>query len=134
MSSWRALVTRVPGIELREGGGRDTFKHLLGEDTEQLPADVQGFENCAILVVTLRDEVLLELGEELEVQQVVGRERLLTDDGLHRLHVLADGVASVQLVGNVGVVLTGHALADGGLHQTGERWQHVHWRVDLSVV
>lgn len=43
----------------------------------------------------LCDEVLLELGKELEVEQVVGRERLLSHHGLHRLHVLTDGVASV---------------------------------------
>lgn len=43
----------------------------------------------------LRDKVLLELGEELQVEQVVGRQRLLTHDGLHRLHVLADGVTRV---------------------------------------
>lgn len=49
----RGLVARVPGIELREDWSRDTFKHLLGEDTEQLPADVQRFEYGAVLVVTL---------------------------------------------------------------------------------
>lgn len=32
------------------------------------------------------------------------------------------------------MVLTGHALADGRLHQTRQRWQHVDWWVDLSVV
>lgn len=39
-----------------------------------------------------------------------------------------------QLVGDIGVVLTGHALTDGGLHQTRQRWQHVDWRVDLPVM
>lgn len=39
-----------------------------------------------------------------------------------------------QLVGDVGVVLTCHALTDGRLHQTAERWQDVDRRVDLSVV
>lgn len=43
----------------------------------------------------LRDKVLLELDQELQVQQIVGGQRLLTDDGLHGLHVLADGVTSV---------------------------------------
>lgn len=43
----------------------------------------------------LRDKVLLELGEELQVEKIIGRQGLFTDDGLHRLHVLTDGVASV---------------------------------------
>lgn len=36
-----------------------------------------------------------------------------------------------QLVGDVAVVLPGHALPDGRLHQTGERGQHVDGGVDL---
>ena len=87
-----------------------------------------------VLIATLRDEVLLELAEELEIEEVIRRERLFSDHGLHRLHVLADGVARVELVRHVRVVLPGHALADGGLHETRERRQHVDRRVDLSVV
>jgi hypothetical protein len=44
---------------------------------------------------TLVDEGLLKLVEELEVEEIFRCEGLLTDDGLHGLHVLADGVASV---------------------------------------
>ena len=32
------------------------------------------------------------------------------------------------------MVLAGHVLADGGLHETGQGRQHVDWRVDLPVV
>ena len=85
----------VAWVELGQSAGRDALEHLLGEDTQQLPADVERLEDGAVLVVALRDEVLLELGEELEVEQVVGRQRLLAHHGLHRLHVLADGVARV---------------------------------------
>lgn len=48
------LVARVSRVELGEDGGRDTLQHLLGEDTEQLPADVQGLEHGAVLVATLQ--------------------------------------------------------------------------------
>lgn len=48
------LVARITGVELGEDGRGDTLEHLLGEDTEQLPADVEGLEYCAVLVVTLR--------------------------------------------------------------------------------
>uniref|UniRef100_A0A182QVN8 Uncharacterized protein n=1 Tax=Anopheles farauti TaxID=69004 RepID=A0A182QVN8_9DIPT len=128
------LVARVARVELGQDRGRDTLEHLLREDTQQLPADVERLEHGTVLVVALRDEVLLELGQELQVQQIVRREGFLTDDSLHGLHVLADGVASVQLVRHVRVVLAGHALADGGLHQTRQRRQHVHRRVDLTIV
>eukprot|EP00961_Rhodomonas_salina_P216719 2927648-Rhodomonas_salina.2 len=45
----------------------------------------------------LGEEALLELGEELEVEEIVGRQRLLADHRLHRRHVLADGVVGVHL-------------------------------------
>jgi hypothetical protein len=133
-SRWGNLLSRVSGVELGEHVGRNSLQHLLGEDTQQLPANVQRLEDGTVLVVALGDEVLLELAEELEVEQVVGGERLLADHSLHGLHVLADGVARVQLIGHVRVVLPGHVLTDGRLHQTRQRWQHVHWWVDLPVV
>lgn len=88
-------MARVSWVEFRERGGGYTLQHLLGEDTEQLPTDVQRFEHCAVLVVTLRDEVLLELRQELQIQQVVGCQGFLTHYGLHGLHVLTNGVASI---------------------------------------
>lgn len=51
-----------------------------------------------VLVATLRDEVLLELSEELEVEEVVGRQRFLAHHGLHRLYIFADRIARVKLV------------------------------------
>ena len=35
----------VPGIELCQGLGRNPLQHFLGEDAEQLPADVQGLKH-----------------------------------------------------------------------------------------
>jgi hypothetical protein len=38
------------------------------------------------------------------------------------------------------MILTGHHLSgvlvntDGGLHETGQRWQHIDWWVNLSIV
>ena len=57
-----------------------------------------------VLIATLRDEILLELAEEFQVEEVVGSQRLFTHHGLHRLHVLADGVAGVQLIRHIRVV------------------------------
>ena len=88
-------MTRIPGIELGECTGGDSLQHLLGEDTKQLPADVERLEDSTIFVGSLGDEVLLELGEELQVQKIVGRQGLLTDDSLHGLDVLADSIASI---------------------------------------
>jgi len=60
-----ALVPGVPGVELCQGGGGDTLQHLLGEDTQQLPSNVQGLEYRSVLVAALGDKVLLELAKEL---------------------------------------------------------------------
>jgi len=48
------LMARVPRVEFGQDGGRDTLEHLLGEDTQQLPANVQGFEDSAVLIVALQ--------------------------------------------------------------------------------
>jgi hypothetical protein len=47
--------------------------------------------------------------------------------------VTADSVLGVQLVGHIGVVLTSAALADSGLHQTGQGRQHVNGRINTLV-
>ena len=46
--------------------------------------------------------------------------------------VPTDGVAGVELVGHIAVILPGHALANGGLHETGERGQHIDRGIDLQ--
>lgn len=40
----------IPRVELSQGALGDPLEHLLGEDPEQLPADVQGLEHRAVLV------------------------------------------------------------------------------------
>ena len=59
-----------------------------------------------VLVAALRDEVLLELAEKLEVEEVVGRKRFLANHGLHRLYILADRVACVKLVRHIRMVFS----------------------------
>lgn len=41
------LVPRVPRVELCKGGGWDPLQHLLGEDPQKLPANVQRLENSS---------------------------------------------------------------------------------------
>lgn len=89
------LMTRISRIELSECGCRNSFEHLLGEDTKKLPADVKRFEHRAVFVRTLRDEVFLKLGKELEVEQVIRCQSFFTDNSLHSLDVFSDGVAGV---------------------------------------
>lgn len=88
-------MARIPRIEFGQRRRWYTLEHLLREDAEQLPTDIERLEHRAVLVVALRYEVLLEFSEELQVQQVVRRQRLFTHHGLHGLHVLADGIASI---------------------------------------
>lgn len=53
--------------------------------------------------LTLGDELLLELLQKLQVEQVIGRERLFPHHRLHRLHILPDGVAGVLRDGRAAV-------------------------------
>ncbi|KAI0564002.1 hypothetical protein FGB62_31g125 [Gracilaria domingensis] len=121
-------------VVLLEHLAGDTSQHVLRERAQQRPRQVQRREHVPDLVRALRHELLLELVVELQVQQIVGRQRLLTHHSLHGNHILSNGVAGVQLIGHVTVVPARHALADGGLHQTRQRRQHVDGRVDLTVV
>jgi len=41
---------RLPGVELRQGALGNPLEHLLGEDPQQLPADVQGFIHRPVVV------------------------------------------------------------------------------------
>lgn len=100
-SSGDCLMARVPRVEFSENGSWNSLKHLFREDTQQLPSDVQRLEDGAVLIVALSDEILLEFSQELQIQQVIGRKSLLTDDSLHGLNVLSDGVASVELIRHV---------------------------------
>ena len=53
---------------------------------------------------------------------------------VHGVNVAVYYSAGVILAGViVAVVAAGHALADGGLHQTRERREHIDWRVHLPV-
>ena len=48
------LLGPVPGVELSQGGCGDTLQHLLGEDTQQLPADVKRLKDSTVLIVALK--------------------------------------------------------------------------------
>lgn len=40
----------LPGIKLSQGALRNPFEHLLWKDSQQLPADVQGFVHRSVVV------------------------------------------------------------------------------------
>jgi len=107
---------------------------LWREDSQQVPGQVQTVEDIPVIVGALSDELVLELGKEVQVEHIVLGHGLLADNSLHGHGVLADGVVGVQLVGDFRMVGPGHALANSRLHQPRERWQHVNGRVDLLVV
>ena len=49
----------------------------------------------SLICLTLSDEVLLKLLQELQVEQIIGGEGLLSYHGLHGLHVLTNGIAGI---------------------------------------
>ena len=112
----------------------DLGKLFLLEQLEERPGSVEGVEDGSVFVVTLVNEFLLVSVVELQVQLVLLGQGLLTDDGLHCLSVLTLGVQGVHLVGDVGVILSGHAITDGSLHESRQGGQDVDGRVDASLV
>ena len=44
----------ISWIELCKSGLRDSLQHLLGEDSQKLPADVQSFLDRSVLIMTLQ--------------------------------------------------------------------------------
>lgn len=55
----RFLMTRITWVKLGEGGSGYSLQHLLGEDTQQLPANVQRFKYCAVLIITLGEKKIV---------------------------------------------------------------------------
>lgn len=127
-------ILALPRVVLVQHLLRDPVQQLLGVDPEQLPRLIERLVDASLLVRALGHERLLELLEELERQLVFVGQRFLSDDGLHGCCVTADGVFGVQLVGHIRVIATGAALADGGLHETGQGGEDVDWWVDTLVV
>jgi hypothetical protein len=77
-------VTRVTGVKLCQDRSWDPLQHLLGEDPEQLPADVKRLKDSTVLIVALCNEVLLELSKDVQAMKaVVGEEALTPDDLLY---------------------------------------------------
>ena len=129
--------------------GVDSVQRFLRENTQKLPSDIQRLEDRSGLIGALSDELLLETVQELESKLVIGRQRLFTNDSLHRSGVFSNGVLGVltisdrkagdgrqayQLVGHISVVLSGKLLADSALHQPRKRGQNVDWWVNLTIV
>lgn len=48
----RLSMTRISWVELGERSGRDTLQHFFGEDTEELPANIQRFKHGTVFIVT----------------------------------------------------------------------------------
>lgn len=88
-------MTGISRIEFRESAGWNSLKHLLGEDSQKLPADVQRLEDGTIFVAALRDKVLLKLRQEFQVQQIIRCQCLFSYDSFHRLDVFSNGVTRI---------------------------------------
>lgn len=48
----RLSMTRISWVELGERSGRDTLQHFFGEDTEELPANIQRFKHGTVFIIT----------------------------------------------------------------------------------
>ncbi len=104
-----------------------------GDAAQDAPTDVQRLLDGALLVA-LVDQLALELLREAQVLAVQLAQRLLTDDRHQAPRFLTLGVAGVELVGQVTVVLPGAILADAVVHQARQGPQHVDGREDPAAM
>lgn len=77
--------------------GRDLSQGSLGEDSQQIPGNIQTLEDVSDVIRALGHEAVFELVEELEVELVFGGKSLFSDNCLHSLGILADSVVGVKL-------------------------------------
>lgn len=42
----------LSGVKLGQRALRDSLQHLFGENTQQLPADIQSLKHCAVVIST----------------------------------------------------------------------------------
>jgi hypothetical protein len=115
MSSVRAVV-RAGGrpVAAAENLLADALELVSGESGEEVPGEVERAVDAAPLR-TLVDEVLFEVVGEGEVAAVVLAQRGGADDGSQVADLPSPGVAGVELVGQVAVVIAGAARADSGI-------------------
>src|SRR4051812_29142492 len=69
-------------VELVAKIGFDLLQILRGECLQQVPAQVEGREDVAVVVGILRQELLLKVLLELEESPLLGGQSLLSDDSL----------------------------------------------------
>mmetsp|Transcript_12047 Transcript_12047/g.33351 ORF Transcript_12047/g.33351 Transcript_12047/m.33351 type:complete len:393 (-) Transcript_12047:710-1888(-) len=127
-------VSLFPVIVLVQGFDVNPSQHLPWEQAKQRPCQIQRVEDGPRFVGALRHELGLELLQELQVQQILVTQRLFSHNSLHGQHVLSDGIASIHLVRDGGMVVPRHAFANGTLHQTTEGGKHVDRWENLPVV
>ena len=94
----------------------DLLEKFIGEQSKQLPAEVERVEDVTSIVGALSEEFVLELVQEFKEQLIILCQGFLTDDGLHGQSVLALSVEGIELVGDLGVVDSGETFTDGALH------------------
>src|SRR5450759_868155 len=129
----RFFLGDLAGVILLDVLDLDPLELVRRQQRQQVPADLEGLLDVAVLVA-LVEELLLELVRELQVQPVGLGERLLADDGDQPSQVDALGVEGVELVRDAPVIGPGLILADALVHQAREARQHVDRREDALAV
>ena len=95
----------------------DSLELVAGKSPEQVPGQVErGADGAPFRALV--DEALLEFVGEREVAAVVLTERSRAHDGSQVADLPAAGVAGVQLVGEIPVVVASAAVADSCVHQS----------------
>ena len=121
----------------------DLGQFVILEKRQEVPGDVQGFEDGSVFVVTLVHKLGFVSVMELKVELVILRKGFFSNDGLHGHSILTHGVESIQLIGHIGVIVSGHFFiglaifsfmnTDSVLHESGKGGQHIDGRIDTLL-
>lgn len=94
-----------------------TLQQTLREHAQNSPRNIETFLNRTVLELTLLQKLPLELIQKVEINLIIGRKSIFSDNLLNILNFLRQCIAIIQLITNVLVVLAGHSFTNGRLHQ-----------------
>ena len=112
----------------------DLGELLSLEKRQKIPSFIKRIKDSSVFIIALVYKLFLKSVMELKIKLIFISKSFLTDDSLHGLGIFTLGVNSVHLVGNIWVIHSCHASTNSTLHQSWERWQHIDWRIDTSLM
>ena len=107
---------------------------ITRQQAEQLPGALQRLFNRAPLVAALSHKIRLEGIAEAEVPLIAIGQFLSTHDRGQRADIAHAGVARIELIGQVGMILTRPLATNRVFHDTRKRGQRIDRGIDPLLI